>query len=359
METKEDDKPSGSAAGLAGRLGAALDRRGFNTRALRVRAGVAAAAVTAVAVGLAIGGWALLRDDMTNAYGPQSVCEGMVSSRALNDALGSGKVSAEPYAGSVSRGTAACTVTVAGGMFGDDRHVTVSLGQSKDVFHLPIASGARTFAASANGGAVGAVRGAEAWALLPEGCPNGLWAQVAAYDGEQPDALKLARFAVSTADLIADRRGCGRTPLPAPHELAPAAAERELDGDAVCGLPGITVQRMPGKRYREAVTAGSDPLWTCEITPEGEHEDTSSLVIAIEPRLRQDAAGQDTSPAFGRARWVGSIPRDEIVVTCHGRPTYFRIGTIRQLGHLFPTSDEAWKQFLTAGGNAIGCEPIL
>ncbi|MBV2153318.1 hypothetical protein [Kitasatospora sp. SUK 42] len=359
METKDDDKPGDSAAGPAGRISAALDRRGFTTRALRVRAWIAAAVVVATAVGLAIGGWVLLRDDMTNDYGPKSVCDGVVNSRAVNDVLGSGKVSAEPYEGNVSRGTAVCAVTVAGGMFGDDRTVMVSLDQSKDVFHLPFTPGARTFAASANGGAVGAVRGSEAWALLPEGCPNGLWARVTVYDKKQPDALKFARLAVSTADRIADRRGCGRAPLPTLRELTPAAAERELDGDAVCGLPGITVQRAPGKRYKEAVTAGSDPLWTCEITPEGDHEGTSSLVIATEPRLRLDATDRDTSPAFGRARWVGPIPRDEIVVTCHDRPVYFRIRTIRQLGYLFDTSDETWKQFLAAGGKAIGCEPIL
>ncbi|MFJ9446133.1 hypothetical protein ACIRRH_30375 [Kitasatospora sp. NPDC101235] len=359
METKDDDKPDNSATGLAGRVGAALDRRGFSTPALRVRAGVVALAVAATAVGLGIGGWALLADDMTNRFGPDSVCDEVVSSRAVNDALGSGKVSAEPYEGDVSRGTAACIVTVAGGMFGDDRSLMVSLNQSKDVFHLPISPGARTFAASANGGAVGAVQGREAWALLPGGCPNGLWAQVTAYSGKEPDALKLARLAVSTADRMADHRGCGTAPLPALRELTPPAAERELDGDAVCGLPGISVYRAPDKRYKEAVTAGSDPLWTCEITPEGEHESTSALVIATEPRLRPDATDRNTSPAFGRARWVGSLPRDEIVVTCHGRPTYFRIGTIRHLGYLFSTSDEAWKQFLTAGGEAIGCEPIL
>ncbi|MFJ6774460.1 hypothetical protein ACIQOV_26490 [Kitasatospora sp. NPDC091257] len=344
-----------ASAGLAGHVDAALDRRGFTTRALRVRAGVVTLAVAATAVGLGIGGWALLRDDMTNDYGPKSVCDGTVSSQVLNDALGAGKVSAEPY----SSVTATCTVMVAGGMFGDDRHVMVSFGQSKDIFHLPIASGARTFAASANGGAVGAVRDSEAWALLPADCPNGLWVQVSAYGGGQFDPLKLARLAVSTANRTADQRGCGRTPLPALRELTPASTERELDGDAVCGLPGITVLRAADKRYKEAVTVGSDPLWTCEITPDGDHEGTSALVIATEPRLRPDAADRDTSPAFGRARWAGSLPRDEIVVTCHGRPTYFRIGTVRQLGHLFSTSDEAWKQFLTVGGEAVGCEPIL
>ncbi|MFE4355754.1 hypothetical protein [Kitasatospora sp. NPDC056800] len=353
-----EDK-NGSANGPVGRMDAALDRRGFTTRGLRVRAGVTVVAAVGLVAGLGVAGWALLADDMTNRFGPDSVCDEVVSSRAVNEALGSGKVSAEPYEGNVSRGTAVCTVQVAGGMFGDDRNIRVSLGESKDVFHLPIPPGARTFAASANGGAVGAVRGDEAWALLPEGCPNGLWARVTAYSGKDPDPLKLARLAVSAADRIADQRGCGKAPLPVLHELAPAATERELDGEAVCGLPGVSVQRSPDKRYREAVTVGSDPLWSCEITPEDAHGSTSSLVIATESRLRPEATERDTRPAFGRARWVGSLPRDEIVVTCHGRPVYFRIGTIRHLGHLFSTSDEAWKQFLTAGGQAIGCEPIL
>ncbi|MEU3567733.1 hypothetical protein AB0E96_04760 [Kitasatospora sp. NPDC036755] len=320
----------------------------------RVRAVVAGVA----AVGLGIGGWALLADDMTNRFGPDSVCGEMVSAAALNGALGSGKVSAASYEGSASRGTAMCRATVNGGIFGDDRSVSVYATESKDVFHFPVDPGARPFTASANGGAVGAVHGSSAWALLPADCPDGLRVEVRA-DGPTPDALGLARLAVSTANRVADQRGCGRAPLPAPHELAPAGGERELDTDAACGLPGVTVGRSPGKRYKEVVSAGSDPLWSCAITPEGRDENTSVLVIATESRLRPPAAERDTSPAFGRARWVGSLPRDEIVVTCHGRPTYFRIGTVRQLGRLFPTGDEAWKQFLTAGGEAIGCEPIL
>ncbi|MFE6501670.1 hypothetical protein [Kitasatospora sp. NPDC057738] len=316
-------------------------------------------AAVGLVVGLAIGGWALLADNLTNRFGPDSVCDGAVSADALNDVLGSGKVSADPYKGDVGRGTAQCRATVSHGIFGDDRRVVVALGESKDLFHFPADPGAQPFTASADGGAIGAVHGSWAWALLPADCPNGLRVEVRAEGTAEPDALNLARFAVSTANRVADQRSCGRTPLPAPHQLAQAGTEHELGGDAVCGLPGLTVDRSPGKRYKEVVAAGSYPLWSCTITPMGDQEKTSALVIGTEPRLRAPGGNKGTSPAFGRANWVGPIPRDEIEVTCQGRPTYFRIQTLGQPGRLFGNSDETWTQFLTAGGKAIGCEPIL
>ncbi|MEU8928118.1 hypothetical protein AB0D10_45720 [Kitasatospora sp. NPDC048545] len=334
---------------------AALDRRGFTTWPLRVRAVVGAVTVTAVVAGVG----AFLANNLSNAFGPDAVCDGAVSAAALNDALGPGKVSSKKNGVWQSpSGGAFCKAEVSYGFFGNSRSVFVQVLQADDLAPYPANSNSQLFAASANGGASGAARSDWAWALLPGECGNGLRVEVKSNGDDGPGAENLARLAVSAANGVAAGKGCGKTPLSAPHELSQAGQEHDLNNASVCGLPGFTAASAGSKGYRESVTTAFDPVWVCRIAT-GQNPIAWSFSIGTEPRVRGPLAEKDATPAFGRSRWAGSpIPKQEVVATCHDKPTYFRMDTDILQG-LFPDTDEAWKQFLTAGGKAIGCEPIL
>ncbi|MFD5431270.1 hypothetical protein ACFWJ4_03680 [Kitasatospora sp. NPDC127067] len=345
-------QPEDSATGLAGRVDAVLDRKGFTTQGLRVRAAVAVVAVTVVAAGAGT----FLVDNLTNAFGPDSVCGGAVSADLLNDALGPGKVSDQAFGdGHLRNGSALCMAKVSSGVFGDERSVTVELRRNPDLSVVAQDSEARLFGASANGGASGAAFDYRAWALLPQGCDSGQRVTVRADRGERPGAGKLAALAVSTADRIAAQQGCGTSPMPAPHQLSPAGQDHDLDRNAVCGLPGVTVPETPGGPvFRETVTTTTDPLWTCLIHSDANPRSSITFTIGTEPRLLLPAPPKD-EPGVGRARW---IKPGEMVATCQGRPTYFRMD-LNGFWDLVPDSKTTWTQFVTAGGKAIGCEPIL
>ncbi len=341
--------------GTAEGIGAALERRGFTTRALRARAAVVGVALAVVAAGVG----AFLVGNLSNAFGPGSVCEGAVSADALHDALGPGTVGEQKYGdGSLHSGTAFCTATVSYGVFGNERSVTVELRKDTGLSILADNADeaeARMFGASANGGAAGAAFDHRAWALLPEDCGSGLRVAVRSGGSDRPGARKLAGLAVSAANRVAMQRACGKAPMPAPRELSEAGKEHDLDRNAVCGLPGLTLAEAPGSTgLRETVTTATDPLWACRIHSTGDPTSSAAFTIGTEPRLLTVGAPKD-EPGLGRARWVEP---GEMVTTCHGKPAYFRMSW-DGIQKLVPDSDAAWKQFLTAGGRAIGCEPIV
>ncbi|MFJ6774459.1 hypothetical protein ACIQOV_26485 [Kitasatospora sp. NPDC091257] len=342
--------------GLVDKADAALDRKGFTTWPLRARAAVTMVAVAAVAAGVG----AFLADNLSNTFGPDSVCDGAVSSAALNDALGSGPVGSETNGAWQSpSGGAFCTATVSHGMFGGHRAVFVQVLQADDLGPYQAESGDRLFAASANGGATGAARDDRAWALLPEGCGNGLRVEVKSGGPDGPGSGKLARLAVAAANGLAADKGCGKS-LPAPHELSQPGQEHELNPASICGLPGFTASGAAGgKGYKENVNTAFDPLWVCRISTD-QGRSAISFSIGTEPRVRGPLSEKDASPAFGRSRWAGSpMTQREVVATCQGKPTYFRMDSDITVREPFPDTTETWKQFLAAGGKAIGCEPIV
>ncbi|MFF4817704.1 hypothetical protein ACFY2K_24280 [Kitasatospora sp. NPDC001309] len=334
---------------------AALDRRGFTTWPLRLRAAVAAAGVTAVVAGAG----AFLANNLSNAFGPDSVCGGAVSADALNDALGPGQVSSRDNGAWESpRSGALCTATVSYGVFGNSRSVFVRVVQADDLGPYPASAGDQLFAGPADSGAAGAARDDRAWALLPGGCDTGLRAEVQS-GGGAPGAEKLARLAVAAANGVAADQGCGKSPLPTPNGLSRSGQEHDLNLASVCDLPGFAAAGAAGdKGYKEIASTAFDPVWTCRISRE-KNPFAYSFTIGTDPRLRGPLAEKTASPAFGRSRWAGSPITDrEVMATCHGRPTYFRMDS-NFLEPLFTDTDETWKQFLVAGGKAIGCEPIL
>ncbi|MFG2904316.1 hypothetical protein ACGF13_04530 [Kitasatospora sp. NPDC048286] len=345
-----DQPGDGSAVGE--RLDAALDRRGFTTWPLRVRAAVAVVAVTAVVAGAGV----FLVDNLTNAFGPDSVCEGAVSADLLNDALGPGKVSDQAFGnGYLRSGSAFCMAKVSSGVFGNERSVTVELRKNGDLSVVANDAEARLFAASANGGASGAGFDHRAWALLPEACDSGQRITVRADRDNRPGAEKLAALAVSTAGRVASQQGCGTSSMPAPHQLSAAGKDHDLDRNAVCGLPGLTAPAgLGGAALRETVTTSTDPLWTCLIHSDASPRSPITFTIGTEPRLLAPATPKD-EPGIGRARWVRP---GEMTATCQGRPTTFRM-ELNGSWSSGPDGDSTWQQFLTAGGKAIGCEPIL
>ncbi|MEU4117269.1 hypothetical protein AB0F71_22565 [Kitasatospora sp. NPDC028055] len=310
--------------------------------------------MTAVTVVVA-GAGAFLANNLSNAFGPDSVCSGTVSADALTAALGSGRVSEHTYGnGQLRSGTASCVATVSRGIFGNDRSVTVELRENTGLSALADDSGARLFAASANGGAAGAASDHRAWALLPEGCGSGLRVTVSSGD-DGPGARELAGLSVAVANQIAGQRTCESTPMPAPHVLSEAGTDHDLNHSAICGLPGFTLPDLPGNRgLRETATTATDPLWACHIHTDANPGPSVSFTIGTEPRLLTSVAPKD-EPGLGRARWVGP---DEMVTSCQGKPTVFRLSW-DGAQKLIPNDDETWKQFLAAGGKAIGCEPIL
>ncbi|MFJ6616787.1 hypothetical protein ACIQOW_04280 [Kitasatospora sp. NPDC091335] len=317
------------------------------SRRRRPRAGILAAVLAT-----AVGGSLLLTVNLTNTFGPDSVCEGAVSADALNDALGWGRVSAKTYGdGKLDTPGASCVATVSNGIFGNERIVVIELPKAGDLTRFKVDAESQLFTAAANGGAAGAVhKSSYAFALFPESCDKG---QRATVKSASSDAPKLAGLATSVANRVAAQQGCGGTPLPAPGRLVPAGTDRPLNRGAVCGLPGLTMPDTPGgPAYQETVTTATDPLWACSIHSDADLRSSITFLIGTDTRLVQPWT-LDSKPAFGRAQWVG---QHEVTATCQGKPTRFRFEAdgFRDL-----VDKTTWERFLTAGGEAIGCEPIL
>ncbi|MFJ6137605.1 hypothetical protein [Kitasatospora sp. NPDC092286] len=342
------------------RLDEALSRRGFTTRWLRVRAAAVLVAITAGVSGT-------LLYNLTNVLGPDTVCGGSVSADAVHAALGSGRVSEDSYQENLAtvynRGDW-CDVTVSSGVFGGS-HRSASLSVRLDNDHAIAVADAndRLFAGAANGGSTGGANSSSAWALLPEGCSKGLRVEVStAHKGPNDDgAPGLARLAVNAANGAAAKNHCGQGTLPAPKNLSAAGVWQPADATALCGLSGLTVPKGEAalRGYEQQVTTVFDPVWSCKIGGGKDRGSVLSFAIATDSRASGRSPDNARGTAYGRARWTGY---DEVVADCQGKPVYFQID-LQNLPlverFFFPDRADLWKQFLTAGGKAIGCEPII
>ncbi|MET8701662.1 hypothetical protein ABZW10_22740 [Kitasatospora sp. NPDC004723] len=345
---------------MSDRVDAALSRRGFTTRALRLRAAGVLLAITAGVSGV-------LLSRYTNVLGPDSVCGGAASADAVHAALGPGRISEEKsadYSPTAVDRNQYCSAKVSFGLFGDTEQSVsfgISVVRSVGAESRP---GARLFAEH---GAVGAVTPGGAWALLPEGCPAGLRASVGTgHDGKDGDhAEGVARLAVGLAGLAAKDRNCGSTP-PAPSTLSPAGAEQPVDWNNLCGLPGMTVTRAPDADhedwYRQQATTAFSPVWSCDVTDKPTGRPVASFAVVTDPRAVDLPPEGEHSTAFGRSTWAGSSNED-VVALCQGRRTYFhyeeRPAPALRSQRLLPDTEAVWTRFLSAAGTAIGCEPII
>ncbi|MER7704606.1 hypothetical protein ABTX81_17155 [Kitasatospora sp. NPDC097605] len=354
------NEPTNEHPPLSERVDTALSKRGFTTRALRLRAAGVLLAITAGVAGL-------LLFRFTNVFGPDSVCGGAASADAVHAALGPGRISEEKspgYSATAVDPLQHCAATVSFGLFGDtEQSVSFGLSVSRNV-HAESHPGARLFAEH---GAVGAVTPGGAWALLPEGCPTGLQASVGTgHNGEDGDhAEGIARLAVELAGLAAKDRNCGSTP-PAPKTLSTAGAEQPVDWGNLCGLPGMAVTKAPDANhdewYRQQATTAFSPIWSCDVTDKPSGDLVASFIVVTEPRTLDLPPEGERSTAFGRSTWTGSSNED-VVALCQGRKTYFhydqRPAPALRNRRLLPDTEAVWTQFLTAAGQAIGCEPII
>ncbi|WP_380284450.1 hypothetical protein [Kitasatospora purpeofusca] len=345
---------------MSERIDAALTRRGYTTRALRLRAAGVLLAITA-----GVSGLLLFR--FTNVLGPDSVCGGAASADAVHAALGPGRITEEKsrgYSPTAVGQAQYCSAKVSFGLFGDtEQSVSFGLSVSRST-GAESRPGARLFAEN---GAVGAVTPGGAWALLPEGCPTGLQASVGTgNDGEDGDhAEGIARLAVEFAGFAAKDRNCGGTP-PAPKSLSPAGTEQPVDWNNLCGLPGMAVTKAPDADhddwYRQQATTAFSPVWSCDVTDKPTGRPVASFVVITEPRVIDLPPEKERSTAFGRSTWTGNLSED-VVTTCQGRRTYFhyesRPAPALKSQRLLPDTKAVWTQFLTASGKAIGCEPII
>ncbi|MGV9268589.1 hypothetical protein ACWDRR_28425 [Kitasatospora sp. NPDC003701] len=351
---------TGTDAGPLRRADEALGRRGFTTRRLRLRA---AAVLVAIAAGVS----GVLLYNLTNALGPDTVCGGAATADQVHAALGSGRISEEKSAGwspGAYDGTGGtCTAKVSSGLFGGPgRSVSFALALTQDDIAPPTAPDARLFA----GGSTGAVLASRAWALLPDGCPKAMRAEVRLLGsddttGDHPAGM--AALAVAFANAAAGGKGCGGT-LPAPSGLSAAVAPQPVDFGNVCGLPGMAPARdeQAGDGYRQTVTAGYAPVWSCELARPTGGSPLAAFTITTDPRITGLDPQDARTEAYGRARWIGSSG-ENAVATCQGKATYFHLDRKYTTGvsgsGLFPDGQDLWRRFLTAGGKAVGCEPIL
>ncbi|MEU1424604.1 hypothetical protein [Kitasatospora sp. NPDC005751] len=360
--TAEQDRADGSTdrtAGALRRTDEALTRRGFTTRRLRLRAAAVIVAITAAASGV-------LLYELTNVLGPDTVCAGAATADEVHTALGPGRISEEKSdgwsPGAYDR-TAACRVTVSYGLFGPTgRSAALALALPQDEVTPPTAPEARLFA----GGSTGAVLDSRAWALLPDGCPKAMRAEVRLLGSDDTvggRAAGMAALAVAFANTAAESKGCGGG-LPAPSGLSAAATPQPADLGNVCGLPGMAPARDPqaGEGYRQTVTAGFAPVWSCAISSPGGLNTQASFTITTDPRVSALDPQDARTEAYGRARWIGSSG-ENVVATCQGKSTYFHLDRKYSPGvagsGLFPDTADLWRQFLVAGGKAVGCEPII
>ncbi|MBV2153317.1 hypothetical protein [Kitasatospora sp. SUK 42] len=345
-----DNEDSGTPAGLAERTSA--------TRARKRRLVVVTLALSLILAGAT--GFAAYR--LTNVGGPGSVCDGAATADQVHDAAGPGRIS-EYKSGfydrtGVSTGNT-CIATVTSGLFETSK---------KEVWFTvrPNQEGPREFAAGNarlfSGGSAGAVTPDLAWALLPEGCPKGLRAEVRTHVEGHDEAR--ARLAVAFANGAARNRSCADHVLPAPTSLSARGAETDPDWNNLCGLPGLAPAKDPNAQwaYRQQVTTAFDPIWTCTISGPNKLGLPQILAITTEPRAATATPHPDADP-YGRAKLVA---RGTYAATCQGREVYFTIDGGHEAAlaggrgdYLFSDQKDLVRQFLTAGGKAIGCEPIL
>ncbi|MFJ9847686.1 hypothetical protein ACIRYZ_46195 [Kitasatospora sp. NPDC101155] len=345
---------SGDAARLADKVDAALDQRGFTTRGLRVRLAAVVAAFSLVPMGAV--GFVLYR--VTNLGGPDSVCDGAATADQVHDLLGSGRITEDKRRFSPTEDSTgnSCSVRVSSGLFETSEKTarfTVILN-SKDG-PLPLAaSDARLF----SGDSAGSVTPDAAWAVLPEGCPKGVRAEVRTSETGQDETR--ARLAVAFANGVAKARSCGDRVLPVPTNLSAKGATTDVDWANLCGLPGFAPPRNPEalSGNSQQVTTGFTPIWSCTVgngpTPDGW---SKRFTITTDPRTTAltHENGRDVF-AVGRAHWVAG---GTLVVTCQGKDVFFSLDGDYASPALFPDNDDLVRKFLAAGGKAIGCEPIL
>ncbi|MFF2617790.1 hypothetical protein [Kitasatospora sp. NPDC058046] len=357
MDNKDDDRPDGSTAGLAGRVDAAPGRRGFTTRGLRVRLAVVLLAFSLVPVGAV--GFGLYR--LTNLGGPDNVCNGAATAEQVHDMLGPGRISerkSKDFNATDASPDNSCSARVRSGLFTTTEKVVQFRIERDTKGPAELAApDARLF----SGDSVGSVSKYVAWALLPQGCPKGLRAEV--HSSELGLDEERVRLAVSFANAAARENGCAERKLPTPTSLSARGAETDPDWNDVCGLPGFAPAKDPGaeRRYSQQVTTAADPIWSCVITRNAVGSVPQAFTITTEPRTT--AVTQDAShpSQYGRARRI-SGKYVEYVTTCQGKDTFFSLSggfESDPYDYLFPDRDDLVRQFLTAGGKAIGCEPIL
>ncbi|MEU6970658.1 hypothetical protein AB0A71_23525 [Kitasatospora aureofaciens] len=357
QKTPRAEEPGDKPPGLGKRLDAALTARGFTTRRLRIRAAAWALAFSLIPVGAA--GFALYR--LTNVGGPGSVCDGAATADEVHDLLGSGRIREQKSRNlSAAASDYSCSASVETGLFGRAEK-TVWFHLERDTKDGPgtlAASDARLF----SGDSAGSVTPGMAWALLPEGCEKGLRTEV--HSTEQGHDETRARLAVGFANAAAKAKRCADGTLPEPKSLSARGAETDPDWANLCGLPGFAPAKNPEARWRmpQQVTTASGPIWSCKIGGDP-RRDSRTQVFAITTDPRTTALTQKDGkepPAVGRARWVAD---ETLVVSCQGKDVFFTVSggytDALEKPFLFPDQKDLVQQFLTAGGRAIGCEPIM
>lgn len=346
--------PSDDNAGPAGKVGAALNRRGFTTRRPRTRLATVLLAFSLVLVGAV--GFALHR--LTNLGGPDSVCDGAVTADEVHDLLGSGRISEDKgrYSATKDFTGNSCSATVRSGLFGTSKkvaqfNIVLNTGDGPRALAAP---DARLF----SGDAAGSVTPDVAWAVLPEGCTKGVRAEV--FTSEKGHDEARARMAVAFANGVAKARSCAGREMPPPKNLPMKGVEGQPDWANLCGLSGFAPAKNPEAQsdVSQQVTTGFAPIWSCAIGTNPAHDGrTKVFAITTDPRTTALTQKDGKDPAGpGRARWVAG---GTLVVTCHGKDVFFSLGGGYEGPALFPDNDDLVRKFLTAGGKAIGCEPIL
>ncbi|MFJ6137604.1 hypothetical protein [Kitasatospora sp. NPDC092286] len=354
--TTQTDEPSG---GPLRQLDSALTRRGFTTRRLRLRAAAVIVAITAGVSGV-------LLYNLTNVLGPDTVCGGAATADDLHAALGPGRISEEKDAGyspTAYDRPNSCVATVSSGLFGkSERSASFSIGFNQNSVAYRPTPDARLF----SGASAGGVTPDRAWALLPEGCTKGLFTDInvgkGGLDGDRAEGA--ARMAVAYANMVAKEKNCGGGKMPAPENLSAAGSLQPVDFGSVCGLPGMTAPPLnptTKDRYRQQATTAFGPVWSCSISDASDHRALASYTITTDPRVTGLNPEEARTEAYGRSRYI-TLLRENVVATCQGKTTYFHLDwsydpSVSGSG-LLP-DENLWKQFLTAGGKAIGCEPLI
>ncbi|MGW3044657.1 hypothetical protein ACWC9T_32490 [Kitasatospora sp. NPDC001159] len=352
-----NDRPDDSDS-PDGRIGAALDRRGFTTRRLRVRLAVVVLALSLVPVGAV--GFALYR--LTNLGGPDSVCDGAVTADEVHDLLGSGRISEDKGGYSATKDFTgnSCSATVRSGLFETSEKVVqfdivLNTGDGPGTL---AASDARLF----SGETAGSVTPDVAWAVLPDGCQKGV--HTAVFTSEKGHDEARAALAVTFANGVAKARSCGGRKLSPPKSLSAKGAETDPNWANLCGLPGFAPAKNPEAQWRmpQQVTTGFGPIWSCTIGGNPRYDSRAQVfAITTEPRTTALTQKDGEEPsAVGRARWVAD---GTLVTTCQGKDVFFTVNGGYANGlekpFLFPDQKDLVRQFLATGGKAIGCEPIL
>ncbi|MFG2847714.1 hypothetical protein ACGF12_31765 [Kitasatospora sp. NPDC048296] len=349
VETEKKNEPVGEPAATPDRPGSATHgRRGWLPPV-----------VLAVFLALAGSGWFAL-NRLTNLGGPDSVCDGAASADLVHDLLGPGRVS-DATAGyePTKNFTGSCIAIVKSGLFGTTEKTmwfTIRRGTDEGPGEWA-ASDARLFPG-------GSVTPEAAWAVLPEGCSKGVRAEVHTAD-EQGHDEERARLAVSFANAVAKARACGDRNLAVPKSLSAKGAETDPDWANLCGLPGFAPAKDPSipsspVTFRQRATTASDPIWSCTIADRSSSLTPQVFAITTEPQTTTVARRlHDNSGFVGRAQ---SVAYGTLIATCRGKDVYFTVtggfdSSFRS--RLFPDQEGLVRQFLTAGGKAIGCEPIL